>query len=161
MDNNDILRSLRYTLNLEDGQVIALFKESDFHVSREQVCNWLKKEDDPDMQKCTDTQLSIFLNGLISARRGQKDGPPPAESDRRLNNNVVLRRLKIAFDLTTGDIAEIMEKSGKTMSQHEISAFFRRPDHKHYRPCRDQVLRHFLKGLQLRCRPQSVLPDKK
>ncbi|MCK5433009.1 MAG: DUF1456 family protein, partial [Gammaproteobacteria bacterium] len=34
----------------------------------------------------------------------------------------------------------------------ELSAFFRKPGHKHYRNCQDQVLRKFLKGLQLKYR---------
>jgi len=44
------------------------------------------------------------------------------------------------------------------ISKHELSAFFRRPDHKHYRTCKDQILRNFLKGLQLKYRNDAE-PD--
>jgi len=36
------------------------------------------------------------------------------------------------------------------ISKHELSAFFRKLDHKHYRECKDQILRKFLKGVEER-----------
>jgi len=39
---------------------------------------------------------------------------------------------------------------------HELSALFRKPGHKHYRPCQDQVLRRFLHGMQLAFRPEAA-----
>jgi uncharacterized protein YehS (DUF1456 family) len=48
---------------------------------------------------------------------------------------------------------EILGLTGVRISEHELSAFFRRPDHKHYRECKDQILRNFLKGVQLKYRP--------
>jgi len=61
--------------------------------------------------------------------------------------------LKIALDFKSEDILEIMALAQFRISQHEISAFFRRPDHKHYRLCKDQILRNFLKGVQQKYRP--------
>ncbi len=155
MNNNDILRSIRYILDLDDAQMISLFRLADYHLTREQVCNWLKKDDDPTWQNCTDRQLAIFLNAVISEKRGKKEGPE-ADAEKRLNNNMVLRKLKIAFNLTGEEIVKIMDLAGLRMSRHEVSAFFRRLDHKHYRPCKDQVLRNFLKGLQMQYRPQGI-----
>ena len=155
MNNNDILRSIRYTLDLDDSKMITIFKLADYHITREQVCNWLKKDEDPTWQNCTDTQLAIFLNGLIIDKRGKKEGPP-AEAEKRINNNIVLRKLKIAFDLTSEGMLKIIALAGLSMSQHELSALFRRSDHKHYRPCNDQILRNFLKGLRMQHRPQGT-----
>ena len=41
------------------------------------------------------------------------------------------------------------------LGKHELSAFFRKPDHKHYRVCQDQILRNFLKGVQLKYRAEA------
>jgi len=38
------------------------------------------------------------------------------------------------------------------LSKHELSAFFRKPGHKNFRECNDQVLRKFLQGLQIQHR---------
>jgi uncharacterized protein YehS (DUF1456 family) len=74
--NNDILRRLRYTFDFNDSKIIVLFGLANLEVTRGQVSDWLKKEDDPAYQSCTDTQLAIFLNGLINDKRGKKEGPP-------------------------------------------------------------------------------------
>ncbi len=149
MTNNDILRRIRYTFNLNDKKMIAVFGLADHKVSRQQVSDWLKKEEDPAFQKCSDTELAIFLNGFINAKRGKKKGPQP-EPEQRLTNNIIFRKLKIALNLQAEDILKILDLTELRLSKHELSAFFRKPDHKHYRECKDQVLRHFLKGVQLR-----------
>jgi uncharacterized protein YehS (DUF1456 family) len=149
--NNDILRRIRYTFDFNDSKMIALFGLADYQVTRRQISDWLKKEDDPAYQKCSDTQLAIFLNGLINDKRGKKEGPQP-EPEKRLTNNIIFMKLKIALNLKSEDVLEIMDLADLRMSKHELSAFFRRPDHKHYRDCNDQILRNFLKGLQLKYR---------
>ena len=151
MINNDILRSIRYTFDFSDVKMIALFGLANHPVTREQLNGWLKKDDDPAYQRCRDIQLAIFLNGLIIDKRGKKEGPQP-RPEPRLTNNIILRKLKIALNLKSEDILEIMALAGFRLSQHELSAFFRKPAHKHYRECKDQILRNFLKGMQLKYR---------
>ncbi len=152
MTNNDVLRRIRYIFDYNDTTMIAIFELADHKVSREQISGWLKKDDDPDYKALTDTQLAIFLNGLINHKRGKKDGPQPAPEN-SLNNNIIFRKLKIALNLKEEDTLAILELANLRISKHELSAFFRRADHKHYRACKDQVLRNFLKGLQLKYRP--------
>jgi len=151
MTNNDILRRIRFTFDFNDSKMIALFGLADYQVTRSQITDWLKKEDDPAYQKCSDTQLAIFLNGLIINRRGKKEGPQPVP-EKRLTKNTIFMKLKIALNLKSEDVLEIMDLANFHMSKPELSAFFRRPDHKHYRDCNDQILRNFLKGIQLKYR---------
>jgi uncharacterized protein YehS (DUF1456 family) len=61
-------------------------------------------------------------------------------------------KLKIALNLKADEVIDIMQAADFRMSKHELSAFFRKPEHKHYRECKDQILRHFLKGIQLKFR---------
>lgn len=138
-------------LDLGDKEVIALFAQGDQRVTRAQVIAWLKKDDDPDYQRCSDPMFASFLNGLITQRRGDKKGPQP-KPEISLNNNIVFRKLKIAFNLKTEDILAILSLADVNISKHELSAFFRRPDHRHYRDCKDQILRNFLTGLQIKYR---------
>jgi len=151
---NDCLRRVRYILDLNDNEVIALFARAEQEVTRAQVIAWLKKDDDPDYNECSDAMFATFLNGLINQRRGRKDGPQP-EPETSMNNNVVFRKLKIAFNLQAEDILSILSLADLNISKHELSAFFRRPDHKHYRDCKDQILRNFLTGLQIKYRGTS------
>ena len=151
MTNNDILRRIRYIFDFSDSKMIAIFDLANLEVTRGQVSDWLKKEEDPAYKNCTDIQLAIFLNGLINDKRGKKEGPQP-KPEKRLTNNIILRKLKIALDLKAEDLLDIMDLVNLRISKHELSAFFRKPDHKHYRECKDQVLRSVLKGVQLKYR---------
>jgi uncharacterized protein YehS (DUF1456 family) len=150
--NNDILRRIRYVFDFDDSKMIAIFGLADFSVTRPQISDWLKKEDDPAYRKCSDTQLAIFLNGLINDRRGKKEGPQ-SEPENRLTNNIIFRKLKIALNLKAEDVLAIMALSNLRMSKHELSSFFRKPGHRNYRACQDQILRNFLSGMQIKYRP--------
>jgi len=147
--NTDILRRIRYTFDFNDSKMIAVFGLADHQVTREQISDWLKKDDDPAYQKCSDTELAIFLNGLINDKRGKREGPQP-DPEQSLTNNIIFRKLRIALNLKAEDILEIMDLAGLRISKHELSAFFRKPDHKHYRDCKDQILRNFLNGVQIK-----------
>ena len=152
MTNNDVLRRIRYTFDLDDSRMITIFGHVNHPVVREQIIGWLKKEDDPAFLVCSDTELAIFLNGLIIERRGKKDGPQP-EPEQAMSNNIIFRKLKIALDLKAEDILEILGLVDASISKHELSAFFRKPGHKNYRECKDQILRNFISGVQLKYRP--------
>jgi uncharacterized protein YehS (DUF1456 family) len=154
MTNNDCLRRIRYILDLGDSKMIDVFAQASQTVTREEVSAWLKKDDDADFVECPDTMFATFLNGLINDQRGKKDGSQP-EPEKRLNNNIIFMKLKITFNLQANDILSILALADLKISKHELSAFFRRPDHKHYRQCKDQILRNFLKGLQLKYRKKT------
>ncbi len=154
MTNNDILRRIRYTFGLDDSKMIAIFGLADHQVTRAQISDWLKKEDDPAYQECSDTLLAIFLNGLINDRRGKKEGAQPLP-EKHLTNNSIFMKLKIALNLKAEDVLAIMDLADFPMSKPELTAFFRKPGHKHYRECKDQILRYFLKGMQLKYHPKT------
>lgn len=151
MTNNDIFRRVRYVFDFSDLKMIELFKLANHDVAKEDLSGWLKKEDDPLLLEMTDKELAIFLNGLIIEKRGKREGPPP-EAEDPLSNNMILRKLKIALDLKSDDILDLFASINTKISKHELSAFFRNPDHKTYRDFLDQYLRHFLKALQKKYR---------
>jgi uncharacterized protein YehS (DUF1456 family) len=159
MTNNDILRRLRYILNIKDTQVIKILALADYQVTLPRVVSWLKKEDEEDYTECTDKDLMAFLNGLITEKRGPKQEKPGADNSKPkiqqlqlMSNNLIFLKLKIAFNLKSEDVLDLMELANYNISSHELSAFFRNKTHRHYRVCKDQILRKFLKGLQLKYR---------
>lgn len=158
MTNNDILRRIRYTFDLKDSAVIDILALGDIDVTEEQVAAWLKREEDDGFLEMSDREMVAFLNGFINLKRGKRDGaqPPPEE---RLNNNMVMQKLRIALNLQAEGVLEILELADFRLSKHELSAFFRKPANKNYRECKDQVLRRFLLGLQLQFRPGETAPE--
>jgi uncharacterized protein YehS (DUF1456 family) len=131
--------------------MIEIFESANLEVARSQISNWLKKDDDPYYQGILDVQLATFLNGFINVMRGKKEGEQP-KPEKKLNNNIVFRKLKIALNLRDDDILEIFETVDMRISKTELSAFFRNPKQNQYRPCKDQFLRNFLQGILLKYR---------
>lgn len=152
MTNNDILRRIRYVFDFGDDKMMRIFGLGGVAVSRAQVSDWLKKDEDPAFAELSDLNLAVFLNGLIIDKRGAKEGPTP-EPETQLNNNIIFQKLRIALNFKADNILEILSKAGISISKHELSAFFRKPGNRHYRACKDQVLRNFLKGIQETYRP--------
>ena len=151
MNNNDILRRLRYTFDFTDKQVLGLMEESGHPISQDLLHKWYKKEDQPGYVELDDRHLAAFLDGLIILKRGKIEGCPPV-SVPEIDNNTILRKLKIALSLRDKDMINIYDLAGVKVSKHEISAFFRKPTQSQHRPCLDQYLRNFLLGLQKRYR---------
>lgn len=131
--------------------MLSIFKLGGHQGSKSELATWLAREEALEFVLCEDENLARFLNGLIIKNRGSKDGSIP-EPETFLNNNSVLRKLKIALSLQADDLIEILKLNEFTLSKHELSALFRRPDHKNYRECLDQVLRNFLDGMEKRYR---------
>ena len=154
MTNNDILRSIRYMLDISDGRVLEIAQLSDptLSLEKEELLAFMKKEDEAGFVMCTDQFLGHFLDGLVVHFRGRDESRPARPIESRITNNIVLKKLRVAFELKDVDMHDVFEKAGFPVSKPELTAVFRQPGHKHYRACGDQMLRNFLKGLTLRLR---------
>lgn len=157
MINNDILRSVRYMLDLSDGKVVEIAKlaDGDLDIRKEDVAGWLKRDEEEGFVECSNLVLAHFLDGLILHLRGVDPNLPPRPTDRRINNNVVLKKLRVAFELKDVDMHAIFESVGIELGKPELNALFRDRSHKNYRVCGDQLLRNFLRGLTQRVRPEG------
>lgn len=69
-----------------------------------------------------------------------------------MTNNDILKKLRIALNLKDTDIVDILKLAEFEISKTELSALFRKEDHKNYKACGDQILRRFLDGLIIRNR---------
>ena len=116
------------------------------------MAGWLRKEDEEGFVPCDDRTLAHFLDGLIVHFRGRDESQPVRPVEKRITNNLVLKKLRVAFQLKDVDMHDVFDAAGFSVSKPELSALFRQPDHKNYRACGDQMLRNFLKGLTLRVR---------
>ena len=150
MLSNDILRSLRYTLKVNNNDMVRILALSAMESTAASFDTWTTKEDEEGFVRCPDIVLSCFLNGLIYEKRGRDESAPALAVDRRINNNIMLKKLRIAFALKTDDILAILTQQQFRVSMPEITAMMRAPDHKNFRECGDQFLRYFLRGLAVR-----------
>ncbi len=154
MINNDVLRSIRYMLDLADSKVVEIVQlaDADFPIDKAQAHALLRKDEEDGFVACSDRVLAHFLDGLVVYYRGKNDSLPPRPVETRISNNLVLKKLRVAFQLKDVDMHQIFEAAGFPLTKPELTALFRQAGHKHFRPCGDQILRNFLKGLTLRFR---------
>lgn len=157
MTGNDILRRLRYALDMADGVMLEIFRLSGRHIDRDTLLNLLKREDEAGYLECDPELLGVFLDGLIMYRRGARQGTdgPVAGTGSELTNNDILKKVRIALELKEADLIAIMNLARVSMSKAELSALFRARGQKNYKKCGDQFLRQFLTGLTVRCRGTS------
>ena len=155
MTNNDVMKSVRYTLEIKNQDVVQMIKEGGLELSILEVVDILKYEENEGFVECPAETIHAFLDGLILQRRGPSDGPAKKFSTAMINNNMVLRKLRIAFEMKDTDMIATMKSVGFSVSKGEMSALFRAPTHKHFMPCGDQFLRNFLKGLARKFRPDE------
>lgn len=154
MINNDVLRSIRYMLDFSDARVVEVthLADPEFALDKADIPALLKKEDEDGAVACSDALLARFLDGLVVYYRGRDESLPPRPLEIRISNNLVLKKLRVAFQLKDVDMHDTFDAAGFPITKPELTALFRQPGHKHYRPCGDQILRNFLKGLTLRFR---------
>jgi len=126
-----------------------LMKQGGVDASMEQIVAWRLKEGQAEYSPCPDASLAALLSGLILDRRGP---PPESTSSKhqvpaRLDNNLMLKQLRVALSLRTEEVHSLITDGGGKLAPTEVSAFFRKPEHRNYRSCGDQVMRWFLSGL--------------
>lgn len=148
MNNSEILTMIVHTLNIdmEDfNKSLSLGGISDEEVIDKALSN------------CEKSVVEAFLNGFITLKRGAKETKPgqaikaPLHLNRgRSVNNVILKKLKIAYALTNEDLVHVFASVNVHMSKNDLTTYFRKEGHKHYRLCSDQDLISFLNGIALR-----------
>ena len=152
MTNNDVLRSLRYILDIKDADMVGLFALGGSHVEAKDVKQMLLFETDRSFQICPDELMASALDGLVYSKRGKDESRPALPQEFPITNNMVLKKFRVAFELKDSDMHEILEGMGFPISKPEMSAIFRKAGHKNYKECGDQFLRNFFKGLAQRVR---------
>ncbi|SEI07014.1 DUF1456 family protein [Pseudomonas fuscovaginae UPB0736] len=152
MIHNDVMRSVRYMLDISDAKVADIIKLTGFEASRTDIVSYLKKDEEEGFLHCPDEVMAYFLDGLVIFKRGKDDSRPPLPVELPVTNNIILKKLRVAFELKEDDLHAILKSVDFPVSKPELSALFRKVGHNNYRPCGDQLLRNFLKGLTLRVR---------
>ncbi len=151
MINNDVLREFRYALDLSDSKLLAFFGAGGVTLPAARLMAMLKREDELGFEPLSDDLLGRCLDGFIEARRGPRgpDATQESAAPAAMNNNRILRALKIALELKDTDIVSIMQLTGFVASKGEVNALFRREGHPNFQACGDQFLRNFLRGLAI------------
>jgi uncharacterized protein YehS (DUF1456 family) len=155
MANNKLLISIRDALELDTATMIDIFRAAGREVGESAISAFLKTENEDGHIPCNNPIMRFFLDGLIIHKRGKQEGSqmsteaPPSD----LSYNAILKKLRIALDLKEEDMIAIFSSAGVVMTKHELTALFRKPGHKHYKACTNQLLFDFINGVALSRKP--------
>ena len=149
MTNNEVLQHIRYIFTLSNEKISAIFQLAECAKTDDEINNFFRKNGDPAFSRVADNVLASFLDGLIVEFRGAKEGAE-AQLNQTINNNVIFNKVKIALALKADDIINLLSSAELTLSKHELSAFFRKPEHKHFRTCNDDTLLKFFNALHIK-----------
>lgn len=147
MLTNDILRRLRFALRMDDPTMLKMLRLGGSSLDAESLAAYFKRDDESGYLECPKPELSALLDGMILKFRGPRPEGSRAPELALLDNNMVLKKLRIAFGFKEEDMIAIMKRSGVEISKNELSALFRSKTQKNYMECMDQFLRHFLAGM--------------
>lgn len=157
MIHNDVLRRIRYALAINDTAAISIFKLVNYDMELPYLHAIMKKEDEDGYLPCRDKIIALFLDGLIIKNRGKQEGQEPRvlSAGERLSNNEVLRKIRIAMSYKDEDMIEILDLANFQIGKSELSALFRKPEHRNYKAAGDQVVRNLLQGMVKKYRPDA------
>ena len=140
-------------LDVGEGEIANILRLTDYKPKREEI-SYIFDDSIPEDQKVDATHelTAYFLDGLIYYKRGKSDKHPPRPIRTPVTNNMVMKKLRVAFKLRDDDIVNILKSTGFNISKSEVNALFQKESHSNYKEAGDQVLRYFLKGLTDRVR---------
>src|SRR5690606_39839005 len=76
MLNNDVLRSLRYILNVSDAKLAEIAWLAGCEIPAAEMVAYLKKDDELGYKPCGDRIMAHFLDGLVIYKRGRDESRP-------------------------------------------------------------------------------------
>jgi uncharacterized protein YehS (DUF1456 family) len=73
MTNNEVMKSVRYTLEIKNKEVVRMIKSGGVELGIMDVVNLLKDDTEESYLECSAEIIHAFLDGLILKRRGPSE----------------------------------------------------------------------------------------
>lgn len=146
IDTNDILYRIKKALNLTTKNIIEIYRLEEYDMDLAHLKKLLKRRKDRDFERCSYQELGIFLDGLVTLKRGKSPNPKSDEVV-ELTNNLIIKKLRVAQELKESEIEIIFALADRQLTKQQLSSLFRKENHKNFKICSDELLLAFLEGL--------------
>ena len=147
MNTNDILYKIQKALSLSADDMLKAYELEAYKMESEHLDSLLSKRQDKGYKVCSFEELGVFLDGLVTLKRG----PSPKKSDSNeaveLTNNLILKKLRIALELKEAETEIVFSLGEAELSKQQLASLFRKEGHKNFKECSDELLMAFLDGL--------------
>ena len=147
INTNEVLYHIQQALNLTVEEMIEAYKLEAYTMETSHLESLLKRRQDEGFMLCSYEELGLFLDGLVTLKRGPS--PKKANDDEviELTNNLILKKLRIALELKEAETEIIFGLGDVELSKQQLASLFRKEGHKNFKACPDELLMAFLEGL--------------
>jgi len=143
---NEILYRIKKALNLSEEEILKAYELEEYEMKASHLDALLTRRQDKSFQLCSYEELGVFLDGLVTLKRG----PSPKNNENlevTLTNNLILKKLRIALELKEAETEIIFGLADVTLTKQQLASLFRKESHKNFKKCSDALLIAFLEGL--------------
>ncbi len=147
MNTNDILYKIIKALKLSKEEILKAYELENYEMSASHLDSLLKRRHEKDFKKCSYEELGVFLDGLVTLKRGPSPKKLTGDESIALTNNLILKKLRIALELKEPETEIIFGLGDAELSKQELKSLFRKESHKNFKACSDELLNAFLDGL--------------
>jgi uncharacterized protein YehS (DUF1456 family) len=144
---NEILYRIQKALNLTTEEMLEAYKLEAYEMDASHLESLLKRRQDDGFRVATYEELGVFLDGLVTLKRGPSPKKPNDDEAVELTNNLILKKLRIALELKEAETEIIFGLADVELSKQQLASLFRKEGHKNFRACSDELLMAFLDGL--------------
>jgi len=147
LNTNDILYKVQKALRLSRDDILKAYALEAYKMESKDLDALLKRRQDKESKLCSYEELGIFLDGLVTLKRGPSPKKSTADEVIELTNNLILKKLRIALELKEPETEIIFSLGEAELSKQQLASLFRKEGHKNFKECSDELLNAFLDGL--------------
>lgn len=147
INTNEILYRIQKALNLSIEEILEAYKLEAYNMESSHIEALLKRRHDKDFMLCSYEELGVFLDGLVTLKRGPSPKKSTDDEAVELTNNLILKKLRIALNLKEAETEIIFGLADVELSKQQLASLFRKEGHKNFKACSDELLSAFLDGL--------------
>jgi len=147
ISTNEVLYRIKKALSLSIDEIVEAYRLEDYEMKKEHLESLLKRRQDKGFMLCSYEELGVFLDGLVTLKRGPSPSKKNTQEDIELTNNLILKKLRVALEFKESETEIIFGLADMELSKQQLSSLFRKEGHKNFKACSDEVLMAFLEGL--------------
>lgn len=147
ISTNEILYRTQKALHLTLEEMLQCYTLEKYNMDKTHLESLLARRQDKHFELCSYEELGVFLDGLVTLKRGPSPKNPDNSEVLELSNNLILKKLRIALELKEAETEIIFGLADIELSKQQLSSLFRKESHKNFKPCSDALLMSFLEGL--------------
>ena len=147
ISTNEILYRIKKALNLTTEEMLKAYSLEGYNMETSHLESLLKRRMDDGFIPATYEELGVFLDGLVTLKRGPSPKKSNSDEAVELTNNLILKKLRIALELKEPETEIIFGLADVELSKQQLASLFRKEGHKNFKLCSDELLVAFLEGL--------------